>query len=116
MSQEYAVVDETRSPPPRLAEEFDRVEFAMRALRVLRPRKMTVAVYQQRHDNFRVERVRNLRAGDGATWTSFGIPRGASRAQIAYALAELAGAENSPFVVDVLIAAGAAVSASATTS
>lgn len=82
------------------AERFDRIAFAVRALGVLRP-DATVAVYPRSLD-LRVERGRDLARGPGAEWAIVGIPPNASREYIAFALAELAGLEASPFVVDLL--------------
>jgi hypothetical protein len=82
--------------------EFDRVAFAMEALDRLRPRRMTVAVYTS-VSMMRVEKGRDLRRGEGATWAIVGIPPHASREQIAYALAELAGVESVPYAVQMLL-------------
>lgn len=85
-------------------EEFDRIDFAMQALRLLRPRRLTVAVYR-RHAELRIECVRDLAQGEGARWAMVGIPPRASRAQIAHALAELAGVADVPYALDVLLRA-----------
>jgi hypothetical protein len=98
----YSYVDERRSPTPVSVERFDRLEFAMRALRFLRPR-MSVAIYT-RHRDLRVDRGCDLARPDGA-WAIVGIPPHASRQHIALALAELAGVEQVPFAVDLLVAA-----------
>ena len=86
----------------RDAREFDRIAFAMRALNRLRPKGMTVAVYSA-VSAMRVESGRDLRR-EGATWAIVGIPPHASREHIAYALAELAGGEAVPYVVQMLLA------------
>jgi hypothetical protein len=83
-------------------ERFDRVQFALRALSILRPRGMKVAVYQGRFD-VRVETGRNFGAGPEATWAMVGIPPHASREHIAVALAELAGVASMPYVIDLLV-------------
>lgn len=85
-------------------DDFDRLAFAMRALGLIRPRGMTVAVYRRSHD-LRVDQGCDL-ACDGATWAMVGIPPHASRENIAVALAELAGLDGSAYIVDVLIAEG----------
>ena len=87
-------------------ERFDRLKFAMRALRILRPRGMKVAVYEARFD-VRVEQGRDFARGADAkaSWAMVGIPPHASREHIALALAELAGVSRVPFVIDVLLSA-----------
>jgi hypothetical protein len=84
-------------------ENFDRIEFAMRALRLIAPKRMTVAVYPARME-LRVIRGRDLAQGPGSSWALVGIPPRASRRHIAHALAELAGLDSTPFVVDLLAA------------
>lgn len=84
-------------------ESFDRIAFAMRALAILRPPKMKVVVYE-RCERFHVERGRDLRRGPGASFALVGIPRHASRAYIAYRLAELTGAVDVPYLLPVLLA------------
>lgn len=93
--------------PARLVEyhdpsDFDRLAFAMRALRRLRTGKMTVAVYSA-VNALQVERGLDRRK-DGASWALVGIPPHASREHIAYALAELAGVESVPYAVQMLLA------------
>jgi hypothetical protein len=97
-------VDRVRHYEAADPEEFDRIDFAMQALRLLRPRLLTVAVYR-RHADLHVECVRDLAQGEGARWAMVGIPPRASRAQIAHALAELAGVADVPYALDVLLRA-----------
>lgn len=84
-------------------ERFDRVAFAIRAVRLLKPAGMTVAVYQ---GNFavRIESGRDLRHGAKATWGMIAVPPHASRAEIAMAVARLAGRAEDPYVLDLLMA------------
>jgi hypothetical protein len=103
----FVIVDETRRPDRRTTERFDRIAFAMHALRIVRPEHMRVAVYT-RASNLRVERGRDF-AADDASWALIGIPPDASRQSIALALAELVGLSNAPFMVDLLCVAAAAV-------
>lgn len=103
---ELSVVEEARRLDGRSFERFDRIAFAMRALRVVCPERMRVAVYT-RTQNLRVERGRDLDRAE-ASWALVGIPPDASRQSIALALAELAGLGTAPFVVDLLCAAGSA--------
>jgi hypothetical protein len=100
----FVIVDETRRFERRSLERFDRIAFAMRALRIVRPEHMRVAVYT-RTSNLRVERGRDLDSEE-AGWALIGIPPDASRQSIALALAELAGLGSAPFVVDLLCVAG----------
>lgn len=83
--------------------EFDRMAFAMRALRRLRPRRMKVAVYQA-VSSLNVQSGADFGRGEGATWAMVGIPPHASREHIAYALVELAGVASVPYAVQMLLA------------
>lgn len=94
--------------PRRLKElrdeaEFDRIAFAMRALRRLRTKQMRVVVYATM-STLQIEQGRDLRRGEGATFALVGIPPHASREHIAYALAELAGVASVPYAVQALLA------------
>jgi hypothetical protein len=84
--------------------KFDRLAFARWALAKLAPRRMTVAIYRGARE-LRVERGRDLAGGPGAAWAIVGIPEHASRENIAMALAQLAGASERPYVVDLLLGA-----------
>jgi hypothetical protein len=98
-------VDEVREIEPADPEEFDRVAFALEAVRALGPKPITVAVYP-RQQGLRVDTVRDWGRGGDALWVMLGVPARASRAQIAYALADLAGTTDLPYAVDVLLNAG----------
>ncbi len=80
---------------------FDRVAFARRVLAILRPEKMSVAVYASSAD-LHVERGRAWGRGPGSEWAMVAIPGHASRAEIVLALAELSGLARAPFLVDLL--------------
>jgi hypothetical protein len=101
----WELIQEERRFERRDPQPFDRLEFAMGALRVLKPPGMTVAVYQRRRE-LRVERGPDLARGQASSWAMVGIPPDASREHIAFALAELAGADDVPYMVEVLVAAG----------
>jgi hypothetical protein len=101
----HVFVDEERRFEHHDPEAFDRVAFAMRMLSILRPPRMTVAVYAS-VGKLCVERGRELASHPDATWAMVGIPPHASRESIAFALADLVGSVRKPFVVDVLLAAG----------
>ncbi len=83
--------------------DFDRIAFAMRALDVLRPRRMKVAVYQAA-STLNIQSGPTLGGREGAAWAMVGIPPHASREHIAYALAELAGAASIPYAVQAVLA------------
>lgn len=85
------------------SESFDRIEYAHRAVALVRPRRTTVAIC----DGARRVRVDSGRAwgeGDGARWAVLSVPRNASRQAIARAVLDLVGNEPRPFALDVLLA------------
>jgi len=82
-------------------ETFDRIAFAMRLLRVLAPKNLTV-VFHESYRSVRVERSHSFARATGARWAMVGISPRASRQVIALAMAEVAGVERVPFVVDLL--------------
>ncbi len=88
--------------------DFDRIAFAMRALDVLRPKRMKVAVYKA-SASLQIASGPELGRGEGASWAMVGIPPRASREHIAYALAELAGAASVPYAVQAVLAAAGGV-------
>lgn len=100
-----AFVDEVREIEGSDPEEFDRVGFAIEAVRVLSGARLTVAVYA-RPAGLRIDAVRDLRSGERARWVMLGVPPRASRAQIAHALADVAGVTDVPYALDVLLRAG----------
>jgi hypothetical protein len=97
----YHIIDEQRRIDATSGEKFDRIAFAMRALRLLRPR-MTVAVYP-RSSSLEVEQVYDRSKNGGVTWATLGVPPDASRAHIALAVAELAGERRTDWVLDFLV-------------
>ncbi len=80
-------------------ERFDRGEFALRALDLVRPPRMTVAICRDA-TRLRVEQGRKW-GNDGAAWAMLAIPRHASRRAIAVAVAELSSAPRA-WALDVL--------------
>ena len=84
-------------------EEFDRIAFAMRALDLLRPKRLRIAVYRVAQ-TLHVEAGKDLKR-EGYRWAMVGIPPHASREHIAYALAELAGVASVPYAVQMLLGA-----------
>ena len=103
VEKRFEVVDESHDFELRDAAGFDRIAFAMRALRILRPPKMKVVVYERVRD-LHIEKAADLSAGPGRSYAVVGIPPHASREHIAYRLAELAGAEQVPYMVALLTA------------
>src|SRR5579859_7204901 len=82
------------------AESFDRVAFAHRALDLLRPRRMTIAVCEGVY-RLRVEGGRLWGKGEGERWAIVSVPPTASRRAIALAMTTLAGAGAAdPYVLD----------------
>ena len=103
VSEERTYVYEERRRIDATAQRFDRLAFARRALRILRPERMSVAIYEGSWE-LRVERGRAWSRGAGDSWAMVGIPKSATREGIALALAELAGVADVPFMIDVLLA------------
>lgn len=102
LDDHYLIVEERRALDTSSSEEFDRIAFAMRALRMLRP-DVTVAVYP-RARALHVERGRDLTGPEGAQFAMLGVPPDASREHIALAVAELADSEPSSLMVSLLLA------------
>jgi len=87
-------------------EVFDRVEFVMSALELVRPPKMTVAVCAG-SSRLRVLAGRVWGRADGARWAMVCVPLAASREAIVLALTELTGGldrVDAPYTLDVLVA------------
>jgi hypothetical protein len=98
-------VEEVREVEPSDPEEFDRVSFALDAVRALGAKGLTVSVYPRR-GALQVQAGRDWRRGEGAVWVMLGIPPRASRVQIAEALANATGRADTPYAFDVLLNAG----------
>jgi hypothetical protein len=105
----FQIVEERRAFEPDDDERFDRMQFAARALALLKPAKLTVVLYPKRR-TLTIERGRDLRRSDGGGLAIVGIPRRASRRHIALALAEISGVAEVPYVVDVLVRAASDLS------
>lgn len=79
----------------RSSEAFDRIAFALSVIRLLKP-KLNVAVYpRSRH-------LETTRGGIAEPWAILGVPPHATRENIVRAVAELSGAVDQPFLVDLL--------------
>jgi|SRR5579884_2723121 len=81
-------------------ERFDRTEFALRALNLMRPQHLTVAICE---GATRTRVAMGRRWGHpGEAWAMLAIPRSASRRSIALAVAELSGVPSA-WALDVLL-------------
>ena len=85
-------------------ERFDRIAFAERALAILRPKRLTVALCRG-VARIRVEVGREWSAESGARWAIVSVPPRASRRAIALAVAGLGPGEALPYALDVLLSA-----------
>jgi hypothetical protein len=99
----YEQTDPRRRIEYQDAEEFDRIAFAMRALEILRPKRVRIAVYAA-VSSMQIEATEDLKR-EGFRFAMVGIPPHASREHIAYALAELAGVASVPYAVQMLLGA-----------
>jgi len=108
--QKLEITDPFRERRTRDPSDFDRIAFALSALRKLRSTGLRVAVYP-RLTSFHTQAGSDLR-GSGR-WAILGIPADASREQIALAIAELAGVGELPYSVAALLTADAHSSLSA---
>lgn len=86
-------------------EDFDRFDFAMKLLRLV-PVKDTTVIFHESYHGVRVELGRDYARNKQARWAMLGISASASREWIALAIAEIAGVERVPFIVDLLVQAG----------
>lgn len=84
-------------------ERFDRIAFALRALEILKPPGMTVAVFQSRFA-LKIERGRDWGRGPDKQWAMVSIPPDATRENIVLALTDLAGLPPTPWLLDTLLA------------
>jgi hypothetical protein len=97
------IVEERREIARELGHErFDRIAFALRALEILKPRGMTVAVFHSRF-SLRIERGRDWSGGPEATWAMVAVPPDATRENIVLALTELSGLPVTPWLLDTLL-------------
>lgn len=83
-------------------ESFDRVAFVHRALELLRPEKITVAICEGGR-SVRVESGRAWGKGKGQRWALVSVPPGASKRALALALADLRGPRSPAYALDVLM-------------
>ncbi len=96
-------LEEIDEPSQSSTESFDRVEFAERALALVRPPGTTVAICPGSRC-VRVQAGRQWGAPLGDRWAILSVPMNASRRAIASAVLELGdGTVPRPWVLDVLI-------------
>ena len=88
-------------------ESFDRLAFAMQAMRMVKPPGMTVVIFEGRL-RVHADRGRDLRGGPHASWGMLAVPPHASKADIAIAVASLAGRAHDPYVLDMLLTSASA--------
>lgn len=93
----YQIVEEQHRFEARDSECFNRIEFALSVLDLLRP-NMNVTVYEGLQ-RLKIRRGRDWSLGPDAVWAMIGVPANASRYYIAFALSELVGKADQPFVV-----------------
>jgi hypothetical protein len=86
-------------------ERFDRMAFAERAVSLLKPANMRVAIAEGRW-RVVVEAGKMWGRPEGARWAMLCVPRTASRRAIATAVAALADPAPEPYVLDALLASG----------
>lgn len=79
-------------------QRFDRVAFALRALRLLIPPNTRIAVF--RSSRLQVTQGIDLGRGPGARWVMLGLPWDASAESIVLALTEIAGVGQHPYTLE----------------
>jgi hypothetical protein len=79
-------------------QRFDRVAFALRALRLLIPRETRIAVFRSNH--LHVVQGRDLARGPNARWVMLGIPSDASAESIVLALTQIEGVGQHPYTLE----------------
>jgi hypothetical protein len=85
------------------SERFDRVAFAARAVSLVKPHNMCVAIGRGR-SRVVVESGRAWGSGEDARWAMLSVPPMASRRAIAAAVATLTGPAPAPYALSVLLA------------
>lgn len=84
-------------------QRFDRVAFALRALRLLIPADTRIAVF--RSNRLQVVQGRDLARGPSARWVMLGVPWDASAESIVLALTELNGVGRHPYALEATFSA-----------
>src|SRR5690606_28220707 len=92
----------TRADERRPLQRFDRVAFALGALRLLPLAKTRVAVF--RSGRLELKQGLDMGRGPDARWVMLGIPGDASAESIALALTELVGPGGLPYGLAAMLA------------
>jgi hypothetical protein len=87
--------EQAEDPADRSTEEFDRIAFAERAIALIRPAGMTVAICEGAR-RVTVEAGKQWGACPGSRWAVVSIPRDASRRAIARAVLSLYESNGMP--------------------
>lgn len=95
-------IEEVDDPSQTSTESFDRIGFAERAVALVRPAGMTVAICEGSR-RVRVLAGRQWGAAEGDRWAILSIPKDASRRAITSAIMELGLGGARPFALDVLL-------------
>ena len=95
-------IEEVEDPAQSSSESFDRIAFAERAVALVRPAGMTVAICEGSR-RVRVLSGRQWGAPTGDRWAILSVPRDASRRAITNAILELGLGSGRPFALDVLL-------------
>ena len=95
-------IEEAVDPAQSSSESFDRIAFAERAVALVRPAGMTVAICEGSRQ-VRVLAGRQWGAPAGDRWAILSVPRNASRRAITNAILELGLGSARPFALDVLL-------------
>ncbi|MBS2016632.1 MAG: hypothetical protein JST00_27360 [Deltaproteobacteria bacterium] len=99
---EEEVIDEVDDLAQTSTESFDRIAFAERAVALVRPREVTVAICEGSR-RVRLTGGRQWGAPEGHRWAMLSVPRDASRRAIANAVLELGALERRPWILDLLV-------------
>ena len=82
-------------------EAFDRIEFALAAIDLLRPQRLTIVVVEGPH--LRVESGRAWGRAPGSRWAIIAVPKNASRRAIVLAIAALGNVVPDAYALDLLL-------------
>jgi hypothetical protein len=98
------VRDRELDPADSSSESFDRVAFAWRAVALVKPPNMRVAIAEGGGARVVVEKGRAWGRAEDARWAMLCVPPTASRRAIALAVATLSAQPPAPYVLDALFA------------
>jgi len=101
-------VEQSEDSDEYSTESFDRIAFAERAIALIKPPKMRVAICGGTR-RVNVSSGRQWGASPGSRWAMVSVPYNASRAAIARAVLALHEGEGRPWVLDVLVSKATSV-------